>query len=1177
MILKNEKAMDMNLQLINDKKKKKDLFFIENILSLIKKGERFYQTKPPGSGDAWIIAELARKRGNLAPLAVFVSDPLDVQRLYNELAIFAPELCIRNFPDWETLPYDDFSPHKDLISERLSTLYRLIFKEIDILLISINTALQRLIPTNFLNDYTFYFRTGDTIDLRTFRDKLTRISYSQVTRVSNPGEYCFRGGLIDLFPIGVTHPYRIDLIDNEIDSIHTFNVNTQRSLNEVGKIRLLPSSEFPMDEESRSLFQKRFQEETNTDPLNSKVCQDVSNGTYFGGIEYYLPLFFENTATIFDYLQSESVCITIGNIDRLVQNYLKNTVLERFSFLKKDHERKILAPKKLFLDNEELFSHFRRFARLAFSDKKKCSYFSNLPDLSILQKNEDPLLNLKNILKNRKIRLLLFTESIGRLKILAGMFNKHGLEPDLDFFSFDEFYNSNSNFAILVGPLDKGFYFHKDSLLLFTENDLYPLNRKIITNAKNLRKSEDTFDSMLRDLTELCIGDLVVHKRHGIGRYCGLKDIEDLENGQQEFLCLEYLDSAMLYVPVAKLHLVSRYSGSKSESAPIHKLGSEHWGKIYKKAKQQIRDIAAELLKLYAERSCRKGYKFLIPENEYIQFSNRFGFEETPDQSEAIKSVISDMKSQKPMDRLICGDVGFGKTEIALRAAFIAASNGKQVVLLCPTTLLAEQHTQTFLDRFSDYPIRISEISRFRNRKEINETLFGIRNGSIDIVIGTHKILSSKVEFKNLGLVIIDEEHRFGVHQKEKLRNSICLETDVLTLTATPIPRTLSMSLEGMRDLSIIATAPQERLSVKVFVRSETRSIIKEALLREFRRGGQAYFVHNEIETIYERKSYLEEIIPESRIAVAHGQMKERDLEGIMKGFYQKRYNLLLCTTIIETGIDIPNANTILIHRADLFGLAQLHQLRGRVGRSHHQAYAYLMIPDEEMMKKNAKKRLDVIQFMNQLGSGFQIAIHDLEIRGTGDLLGHSQSGNIQQMGFALYNEMLNEAVSLLKDNNTKPNEFMENFSNPFTCEVNLHESALIPSCYCSDVPSRISIYKQLSLAKNEEHLNEIEEGLIDRFGQLPKPVKVLFSSHKIRILAEVVRIKKIDASEHRLLLYFAKNTLINPKRIIYLIQKNPFLKMQEQNTLRIDKKTLSVEERIQEILDILQLIKIKN
>ncbi|MGB3289147.1 MAG: transcription-repair coupling factor, partial [Burkholderiaceae bacterium] len=764
-------------------------------------------------------------------------------------------------------------------------------------------------------------------------------------------------------------------------------------------------------------------------------------------------------------------------------------------------------------------------------------------------------------------RVALCADSAGRRETLLQMLAEFGITPDSGVETLQDFLNSESRYALVVAPLSSGFTVVDRDLTLLTENDLYPSQARPTRRGRRTQEVGSDVEAMVRDLSELREGDPVVHAQHGIGRYCGLVEM-DLGEGLMEFLHLEYANGSTLYVPVAQLHVIARYSGADPEHAPLHQLGSGQWDKARRKAAKQVRDAAAELLALYAQRAAREGYRFKLSAADYQAFAEGFGFEETADQAAAIEAVIGDMTSGRPMDRLVCGDVGFGKTEVALRAAFLAVMNGKQVALLCPTTLLAEQHAQTFSDRFADWPVKVAELSRFRSGKEVAAAIEGLNEGRVDIVIGTHKILSKEVKFKNLGLVIIDEEHRFGVRQKEALK-TLRAEVDVLTLTATPIPRTLGMSLEGIRDFSVIATAPQRRLAIKTFVRREDGSTIREALLRELKRGGQVYFLHNEVDTIHNRRARLEELVPEARIAVAHGQMPERELEEVMKGFYQQRYNVLLCTTIIETGIDVPTANTIVIHRADRLGLAQLHQLRGRVGRSHHQAYAYLLTPGEDAMTSNAKKRLEAIQAMEELGAGFFLAMHDLEIRGTGEVLGESQSGNIQEIGFSMYSDMLNAAVRALKSGEEP------DLDSPFSalCEVNLHASALLPSDYCPDVHARLGLYKKLSHARHEDDLIHIQEELIDRYGKLPEAAQTLLATHRLRLSAEPLGIIKIDASEAQALIQFSAKPNIDPLRIIELVQKRRDVRLAGQDKLKVEIKQAQVPARIDAVRGVLRAL----
>ncbi|MVW73027.1 MULTISPECIES: transcription-repair coupling factor [unclassified Bordetella] len=1131
-------------------------------LSALKPGARYAQPRPPGSADAWLLGDLARHSGR--PLVVLTAAPLEAQRLADEIPLFAPGLRVRQLPDWETLPYDAFSPHQDLVSERLETLHALMQRTVDVLLVPVTTALYRVAPPSFLAAYTFSFKQKDRLDEAALRAQLTLANYSHVTQVTAPGEFCLRGGLIDLFPMGSAVPYRLDLFDDEIESIRAFDVDTQRSLYPVREVQLLPGREFPMDEEARNRFRARFREVFEGDPSRALPYKDVGNGIAFAGIEYYLPLFFDETATLFDYLPQEAITVTLGDIDDAVQRFSHDTS-SRYNFLKSDRERPVLPPATLFLDSEALHARFKAFPRLALTEAASHPDFTRAPDVSVSRRAEDPVARLRALLKRGESRVLLCADSAGRRETLVQMLNEFDLPPEAQPDSVQDFLASQSSFALLAAPLTAGFGLPSAEVLFLTENDLYPGNAGAPRRGRRAQEGASDVEAMVRDLSELREGDPVVHAQHGIGRYRGLISM-DMGDGEMEFLHLEYANGSTLYVPVSQLHVIARYSGADPEAAPLHQLGTGQWDKARRKAARQVRDTAAELLELYAQRAAREGYTFNLPINDYEAFAEGFGFEETADQAAAIQAVISDMTSGRPMDRLVCGDVGFGKTEVALRAAFLAVANGKQVALLCPTTLLAEQHAQTFADRFADWPVRVVELSRFRSSKEVAEAITGINDGRVDIVIGTHKILSKDVRFKRLGLVIIDEEHRFGVRQKEALK-ALRAEVDVLTLTATPIPRTLGMSLEGIRDFSVIATAPQKRLAIKTFVRREDGSTIREAILRELKRGGQAYFLHNEVETIHNRRARLEELVPEARIAVAHGQMPERELEQVMKGFYQQRFNVLLCTTIIETGIDVPSANTIVIHRADRFGLAQLHQLRGRVGRSHHQAYAYLLTPGEDAITSNAKKRLEAIQAMEELGSGFYLAMHDLEIRGTGEVLGESQSGNIQEIGFSMYNEMLNEAVRALKAGEEPDLDAPFNLA----CEVNLHTPALLPSDYCPDVHARLAIYKRLSHAKDEDDLIQIQEELIDRFGKLPEAAQALLTTHRLRLAAQPLGVIKIDASESQALIQFGPKTTVDPARIIELVQKQRHIKLAGQDKLRIEFTVVKVSTRADAIRAVLR------
>ncbi len=1117
---------------------------------LPKSGNRFVLPALHGAGEAYVLAQSARAlKAEGRMLTIVVADAPDAQRLLTEILWFGQTggdaLRCHMLPDWETLPYDAFSPHQDLVSERLATLHEIQTKQCDVLIVPATTALVRMGPTSFLASYTFFFKQGERLDESLLKSQLTLAGYSHVAQVMSPGEYSVRGGLIDLFPMGSVLPYRLDLFGDSIETIRTFDVDTQRSLYPVKEVRLLPGREFPMDENSRSTFRSRWREVFEGDPTRTTIYRDIGNGIASAGIEYYLPLFFEQTATLFDYLPADCSFALSGDIDASIQRFWTDT-RSRYNFLKSDRERPLLSPEEIFLSDEDFFSLLKPYGRWVMTHTPAASDLSApLPDISVNRRLDDPLVNLRSFLLQSSARVMICAESSGRRETLREYFNEYQL-PLTVCESLDDFVNHHEKLMLCVAPLHSGCILSNTlgNVAFVTETELYAGSGRRAGRKK--QEAVTQVDSMVRDLSELKIGDPVVHINHGIGRYHGLISM-DLGEGETEFLHLEYAKETKLYVPVSQLHVISRYSGAAPDDAPLHALGSGQWDKAKRKAAEQIRDTAAELLNLYARRALRKGHAFEYSAHDYEAFADSFGFEETPDQAAAIHSVIQDMTSGKPMDRLICGDVGFGKTEVALRAAFVAVMGGKQVAILAPTTLLAEQHAQTFADRFADWPVRIAELSRFRTGKEITLALKGMAEGTIDIVIGTHKLLSSDVKFTRLGLVIIDEEHRFGVRQKEALK-ALRAEVDVLTLTATPIPRTLGMALEGLRDFSIIATAPQKRLAIKTFVRSESDSVIREACLRELKRGGQVYFLHNEVETIQNRKVRLEELIPEARITIAHGQMHERDLEKVMRDFVAQRFNILLCTTIIETGIDVPTANTIVMHRADRFGLAQLHQLRGRVGRSHHQAYAYLLVHDVNTLTRQADRRLEAIQQMEELGSGFYLAMHDLEIRGAGEVLGENQSGEMTEIGFQLYSDMLMAAVRSLK-NGQEPD-----LAAPLSTmtEINLHVPALLPSDFCGDVHERLSIYKRLANSSTLDAIDDMQEEMIDRFGKLPDAVKALVETHRLRVSAKAVGIIKIDAHAESATLQFEPKPPIDPIRIIDLVQKSKNIKLSGQDKLKI-------------------------
>ena len=1129
-------------------------------LKLPKPGVRLELPPLAGSADALAIAELAG-RGQM--LLVITANPLDAQRLREELAWVAAGLRLHLLPDWETLPYDNFSPHQDLISERLSTLYAVSRGEVDVLLVPASTALYRLAPPAFLAAYTFFLKQGDRLDLDRLREQMTVAGYNHVTQVVSPGEFSVRGGLLDLFPMGAPLPYRVDLFDEEIESIKTFDPDTQRTVYPVPEIRMLPAREFPLDEPARVRFRSRFRETFEGDPSRSTIYKDVSNGIAPAGIEYYLPLFFEDTATLGDYLPAGTPVLLHHDVPTAITEFWRDT-RSRHDLLKGDRSRPVMAPDALFLTEEAFFLALKEHPRLLLGAGTEGGPALPLPALAVERKATDPLHKLKDFCTGFDGRVLLLADSAGRRETIAEFLAEYGLQPAASA-DFDAFVDGDAPLALGVGPLASGFVLPDAAIAVVTETELYATTAR--TRSRRDARKAATMEGWLRDLSELKIGDPVVHISHGIGRYLGLVHM-NLGEGDTEFLHLEYNGGDKLYVPVSQLHVITRYAGADPEAVDLHRLGSGQWEKAKKKAAMQVRDTAAELLALYAQRAARAGHRFDFKQHDLEAFAEAFGFETTPDQQAAIDAVVADMKSGRPMDRLVCGDVGFGKTEVALRAAFVAVADGKQVVVLCPTTLLAEQHYQTFADRFADWPIKVAELSRFKSAKEQAEAIRLLAEGKVDILIGTHRLLQKDVQFKRLGLVVIDEEHRFGVRQKEALK-ALRSEVDILTLTATPIPRTLGLAMEGLREFSVIATAPQKRLAIKTFVQSYGKGIVREAVLREFKRGGQVYFLHNEVDTIENMRDTLAELLPEARFVIGHGQLPERELERVMRDFTQQRANLLLCTTIIETGIDIPTANTIIINRADRFGLAQLHQLRGRVGRSHHQAYAYLLTDAEARPTPQARKRLEAIAMMEELGSGFYLAMHDLEIRGAGEVLGENQSGEIQQVGFSLYTEMLKRAVKDLQAGKEP------DLSQPLevVSEINLHTPALLPTTYCPDVGERLTLYKRLANCEAEDELRALQEELIDRFGEMPPQTQALIETHRLRLLVRPWGVQKLDASESQISVQFGPDPSIDPAKVIFLMQKDRNTRMAGPDRLIRRIQLPDLRQRAKAVKDLLDAV----
>jgi transcription-repair coupling factor (superfamily II helicase) len=1134
-------------------------------------------TRLAGSADALLLGRLAAEA---KPLAVVSATALDAQRLVDEIAWFAPGLRVCLLPDWETLPYDQFSPHHDLVSERLATLYRLQRGELDVVVAPASTALVRLCPPSYLAAYTFFVEAGKRLDLDALKKQLALAGYQHVTQVVAPGEYCLRGGIIDVFPMGSTLPYRVELDDDLVDTVRTFDADTQRTLYAVKEIRMLPAREFPLDEPARARFRSRFRELFEGDPSKKRLYRDVSNGVPTAGIEYYLPLFFESVGTFFDYLPAGATLALHHDVSGAIDAFWRDAGA-RYKLLGGDPERPLLAPGALFVPAEEFYVRARDFARVDLLERPDDAATAvdeplaaaPVPAVAVDRRANDPLAALKRFVDTAGLRVLIAAESAGRRETLASYLAEYGIAP-APCATFAEFAQGGTPLALGVAPLASGFLLPAEGWAIVTESELYA---GVVRRRARPGEKRSSVEGMVRDLSELKIGEPVVHAQHGIGRYQGLATL-DLGEGRSgdvdEFLLLEYEGGDKLYVPVSQLAVISRYAGAQPEAAPLHKLGSGQWDRAKAKAARQVRDTAAELLALYARRAAREGHAFAVRAHDLEAFADGFGFEETPDQAAAIEAVIQDMSSGKPMDRLVCGDVGFGKTEVALRAAFVAVADGKQVAVLCPTTLLAEQHFQTFSDRFADTPVKLAELSRFKTAKQSAEALAGLTEGRIDIAIGTHKLLGKDVKFARLGLVIIDEEHRFGVRQKDALKN-LRAEVDVLTLTATPIPRTLALSLEGIRDFSAIATAPQKRLAIKTFVAPWSDGLIREAVMRELKRGGQVYFLYNEVETIERMRERLARLLPEARTAVAHGQMRERELERVMREFTSQRHSVLLCSTIIETGLDIPSANTIIIHRADKFGLAQLHQLRGRVGRSHHQAYAYLLTPPPEApgadpldaLGAAAKKRLEAIQMMEELGAGFYLAMHDLEIRGAGEILGESQSGEIHEIGFSLYAQMLDRAVRALKAGRAP--ELDEPID--VAAEVNLHAPALLPAAYCSDVHERLTLYKRLADCDSADALDMLAEELIDRFGELPEATRALIECHRVRIAALPVGVSRVDATHEAVQLQFVKHPPIAPERIIAFVQGRKGARFAGPDRVRLEAKLPAWPERAKAVKEVLK------
>ncbi|HDX0924483.1 TPA: transcription-repair coupling factor, partial [Stenotrophomonas maltophilia] len=1100
---------------------------------------------------AWYLSQAARAHD--APLLVIARDNHSANQLEADLQTLLggdPALPVVAFPDWETLPYDRFSPHPDIISQRLSALHRLPALKRGLVIVPVQTLLQQLAPRSYVIGGSFDLKVGQRLDLEAEKRRLESAGYRNVPQVMDPGDFAVRGGLLDVFPMGADEPLRVELLDEDIDSIRAFDPESQRSLDKVEAVHMLPGREVPMDEASIARVLATLRERFDVDTRRSSLYQDLKSGLAPAGVEYYLPLFFERTATLFDYLPDGSLPVVCTGAYEAAVAFWAQTG-DRYEQRRHDVERPLLPPSALYLSPELLRERLNDAPRIEVwsADHARIADAhalgdQPLPPLPVAAREAPAGDALKSFLGHYPGRVLIAADSPGRREALLEVLQAAELKPPV-VADLPSFLAGDARFAIAVAPLEDGFALDDPRIAVLTERQLFP---ERAGSTRRTRRAGREPEAIIRDLGELTEGAPIVHEDHGVGRYRGLIAM-DVGGMPGEFLEIEYAKGDRLYVPVAQLHLISRYSGASAETAPLHSLGGEQWSKAKRKAAEKVRDVAAELLEIQARRQARAGLALQVDRAMYEPFAAGFPFEETPDQLAAIDATLRDLASSQPMDRVVCGDVGFGKTEVAVRAAFAAASAGKQVAVLVPTTLLAEQHYRNFRDRFADYPLKVEVLSRFKTTKEIKAELEKVAAGTIDVIVGTHRLLQPDVKFKDLGMVIVDEEQRFGVRQKEALK-ALRANVHLLTLTATPIPRTLNMAMAGLRDLSIIATPPPNRLAVQTFITQWDNALLREAFQRELARGGQLYFLHNDVESIGRMQRELSELVPEARIGIAHGQMPERELEKVMLDFQKQRFNVLLSTTIIESGIDIPNANTIIINRADRFGLAQLHQLRGRVGRSHHRAYAYLVAPDRRSITPDAEKRLEAIASMDELGAGFTLATHDLEIRGAGELLGEDQSGQMAEVGFSLYTELLERAVRSIKQGKLPDLDAGEEVRG---AEVELHVPALIPEDYLPDVHTRLTLYKRISSARDSDALRELQVEMIDRFGLLPDAAKHLFAIAELKLKANTLGIRKLDLGENGGRIVFESKPNIDPMAVIQLIQKQPNLyAMEGPDKLRI-------------------------
>ncbi|RBP48437.1 transcription-repair coupling factor [Arenicella xantha] len=1139
-----------------------------------KAGDVLHWRKLHGSAASLAVASLAQQAG---PLVYVCSQAQHMTAVASELRFFlGADTPVYSFPDWECLPYDRVSPHPDIISQRLLALHRLPSLKQGVLVIPITALMQRLAPKSYIDAHTFQLAEGDDLDTEAFRQRLVEAGYYSVDQVMAPGEFAIRGGIVDVYPSGEKSPFRLDLFDTTIESIRLFDTESQRSTDALSKIELLPAREFPLDEHSVAHFRQAFRATVDGDPKQSMIYREVSKGLAPTGAEFYLPLFFEHTNTLFDFLPTNTGFVleegAMENAESLTQE-----ITDRYNNAKLNSEWPPLAPELLFLTPENIFAGLKSYPRaqllnLNLKAAKHIVDFDTLPPKSftINPRGEDPYADFIHYIRDQQHRTLLVAESAGRRESLIGLLKEHDLRCRT-VKSWQEFIDADDDISLTVSPIDRGLRLADGNVEIITESQLY--GERTFQRRKRSDKNRDP-DAIIKSLAELNIGDPVVHEDHGVGRYRGLETLT-LDGDDNEFATIEYQGGDKIYIPVLSLDLVSRYVGGGPETAPLHKMGSDTWVKLRTKAKEKAYDVAAELLEIQALRLARVGHAFPAIDHSYDAFSAGFGFEETPDQEQVISDVISDMTTAKPMDRLVCGDVGFGKTEIALRAAYMAIAGSKQVVILVPTTLLAQQHYNNFADRFADWPVNVELFSRFRSAKETAAGLKGIKDGTVDIAVGTHKLIQKGIEFKDLGLMIIDEEHRFGVRQKEQLKK-LRSQVDILTLTATPIPRTLNFALSGLRDISVIATPPRARLSVKTFVREWDDALLKEALIREIRRGGQVYFLHNEVQTIEKMQARILDLVPEAQIKIGHGQMPERELESVMRDFYHQRFNVLLCTTIVESGIDVPTANTIIINRADRFGLAQLHQLRGRVGRSHHQAYAYMISPPLNTMTDDARKRLTAIESLDTLGAGFALASQDLEIRGAGELLGESQSGMIDQIGYSMYSAFLEQAIaSIQRKRKLKNGESVEHYSVQEKVEINLHIPARFPDAYLPDVHMRLTMYKRIASAATQEQLEELQVETIDRFGLLPDSAKNLFAIAELKLAAAAHDVKSVEVGPSGGVISFLPEPQINFDSLMRAIASKPLeYRFSGADTIQVTRQMPDSDQRIKMVEDIFDIVR---